>query len=168
MQIACYSSTLLCSRIRTSYSSNSLYMCFHVSVAGSIFFGLIHLLCSHLARSAMRPQQTTKLNCSGNTYHSCSLHCCLQTTTPTFMPTLLSPRPAQTLYTSLPTFVKFNLHNTYIQIASVLQYIRTHLYTCLYHCVPDSAHAILPYIYSCTAFSHQHFSHVHRCMHAAW
>ena len=121
-------------------------MCLHVSVAGSIFFGLIHLLCSHLARSAMRPQQTTKLNCSGNTYHSCSLHRCLQTTTPTFMPTLFSSRPAQTLYTSLPTFVKFNLHNTYIQVASVLQYIRTHLYICLCHCVPDSTHAILLYI----------------------
>ena len=112
----------------------------------------------------MRPQQTTKLNCSGNTYHSCSLHCCLQTTTPTFMPTPFNSRPAQTLYTSLPTVVKFNLHNMYIQVASVLQYIRIHLYICMHHCVPESA--IL--LYSCTAFSHQCFSHVHECMHVAW
>ena len=111
----------------------------------------------------MRPQQTTKINCSVNAYHISlfNIHRCLQTTTPTFMPTLFSSRPAQTLYTSLPTFVKFNHHNTYIQIASVLQY--SHLYICMCHCVPDSAIAIQ---YSCTAVTHQRFIHVHAWVYA--
>ena len=36
----------------------------------------------------------------------------------------------------------------YIQVASVLQYIRTHPYICMHHTVPDSAIAIQPLLIS--------------------
>ena len=59
----------------TSYSSNSLRVSMYqlqapFSVGSSL---------TQPSHSAMRPWLTTKLNCSVNAYHSCSLHRCLQT-----------------------------------------------------------------------------------------
>ena len=162
----CLLLNLLCCALesRTSYSSNSFCVSMY-QLQAPYSLGSSSLMLPSC--SAMRPQQTTKLNCSGNTYHSCSLHRCLQTTTPTFMPILFTSRPTQAVYTSLSTFVKFNLHNMYIQVAIVLYSISEH--TCTYHMhAPLSTRFGNILLYSCTAFSHQRFSHVHGCMHAAW
>ena len=70
----CLLLNLLCCALksRTSFSSNSL--CVSIQYQLQAPYSWINVSLMQLSCSAMRPQQTTKINCSVNAYHSCSLY----------------------------------------------------------------------------------------------